>query len=299
MDIAFGVHTAPANTTSEELVSLWGRIEELPFEWISIWDHFYAADGHSTRCFDGVAVHMALATHTTRVRCGSLVYCAGYRHPAVLANAMAAIDHFSGGRCEVGLGAGWDQQEYDAHGIHFGTAGERLDLLDEYAAVLKALLGGGSVDHEGHHFNLDAAICNPAPLRTPMPLWIGGGGERRTLRIAAEHADGWNVPFISPDEYRHKNSVLDEHCAAVSRDPATVTRSVNVGIASDEGSLSRQFGVIADFVRPGVLMGSPHEMVDAIGRYVDAGAQQINVAVRSPFEIAALERMAAAIEELG
>lgn len=298
MDITFGVHTAPANTTTDELRTLWTRIEELPFEWISIWDHFYAADGTSTRCFEGIAAHTALAMHTSRVRCGSLVYCAGYRHPAVLANAMATIDHFSGGRCEVGLGAGWDQQEYDAHGIEFGSAGDRLDRLAEYAAALKALLTGAPVDHEGKYFRLDGATCDPAPLRRPMPLWIGGGGEKRTLAIAAAHADGWNVPFIDPDTYRRKNEVLDGHCAAISRDPSEVVRSVNVGVATDEESLARQFGVIAEFVRPGVLMGSTAQMVDSIGRYAQAGAQQVNVALRAPFEIPALEALAAAISEL-
>ena len=113
----FGVHTGPSKTDATELLGLWRRIEELPFDWISIWDHFYAADGDSTNCLEGVASHTALAMSTDRVRCGSLVYCAGYRHPAVLANAMAAIDQFSGGRCEVGLGAGWLEQEFAAHGI--------------------------------------------------------------------------------------------------------------------------------------------------------------------------------------
>lgn len=299
MAVAFGVHTGPAKTSVEELTALWGRIEELPFEWISIWDHFYAADGDSTSCFEGVAVHMALAMSTSRVRCGSLVYCAGYRHPAVLANAMAAVDQFSSGRCEVGLGAGWYEDEYRAHGIDFPGAGARLDLLEEYVQVVRGLLSGEPFSWEGRHFHLDAAVCDPAPVQRPVPIWVGGGGERRTLRIVAEHADGWNVPFAGPEEYAHKNAVLDEHCAAVGRRTADVTRSVNPGVATDEASLHRQFGAIAELVRPGVLMGSTDQMVDGIGRYIDAGAQQINVALRSPYEMAALEAIAAAIEQLG
>ncbi len=154
MTIAFGVHTGPANTTADELVSLWRRIEELPFEWISVWDHFYAADGDSTNCFEAVAVHTALAMKTSRVRCGSLVYCAGYRHPAILANAMATIDQFSGGRCEVGIGAGWHAQEYRAHGFEYPGDGARLDLMAEYAAVLKGLLRGEPFDFDGRFFQL-------------------------------------------------------------------------------------------------------------------------------------------------
>jgi len=299
MAVAFGVHTGPASTSVAELESLWARIEELPFEWISIWDHFHAADGRSTSCFEAVAVHMALAMRTTRVRCGSLVYCAAFRHPSILANAVAAIDQFSGGRCEVGLGAGWDEPEFAANGIQFRSAGERLDHLDEYARVLKLLLGGRPVDFGGRWFHLDSAICDPPPVQSPLPLWIGGGGEKRTLRIVAAHADGWNVPFISPEQYAHKNEVLDTHCADLGRDPSSVRRSVNVGVAPDRESLERQFGEIADFVSPGVLMGSTAEMVEGIGRFVDAGAQQINVALRAPYEVAALESIAEAIEQVG
>lgn len=299
MEVTFGVHTGPANTTAGELTGLWRRIEQMPFDWISVWDHFYSADGHSTRCFEGVAAHAALATSTERVRCGSLVYCAAYRHPAVLANAMATIDHFSGGRCEVGIGAGWDQQEFAVHGIEFPSAGRRLDRLDEYAAVLKGLLGGSAFDFSGEYYQIDGAVCDPAPLQSPLPLWIGGGGEKRTLGIVAKHADGWNVPFISPRDYAHKNRVLDEQCTSVDRDPAAVVRSVNVGVAPDDASLRRQFGAISEFVAPGVLMGSPAEMVEGIGRYAEAGAQQINVAMRAPFEIDALEAIAVAIGEFG
>lgn len=292
----FGVHTSPANTTVDELAALWARIEEGPFDWISIWDHFYGADGESTRCLEAVAVHTALALRTTRVRCGSLVYCAGFRHPGVLANAMAAIDHLSGGRCDVGLGAGWLGAEYRAYGIPFPGAGARLDLLDEYARCVRALLHDGEASFEGEHFRLDRAVCDPRPVQDRLPVWIGGGGERRTLRIVAELADGWNVPFISPEDYARKNRVLDEHCEAVGRDPGAVRRSVNVGCAPTEDSLRRQFGAIADFVRPGVLMGSPEQLVDGIGRFVEAGAQQVNLALRAPFELEALDVLAEAVQ---
>jgi alkanesulfonate monooxygenase SsuD/methylene tetrahydromethanopterin reductase-like flavin-dependent oxidoreductase (luciferase family) len=299
--IAFGVHTGPANTTVGELSALWRRIEELPFEWISIWDHFYSAaaytESDSPRCFEAVAVHTALAMSTSRVRCGSLVYCAGYRHPAVLANAMATVDQFSGGRCEVGLGAGWHVGEHTAHGIAFGSSRERLDLLEEYAQVVRGLLTGRRFSFEGRFFHLDDAICDPAPVR-PMPLWIGGGGEQRTLRIAAAHADGWNVAFVTPEQFAHKNDVLTRRCAEVGRDPASIVRSVNVGVATDDDSLRRQFGAMADVISPGVVMGSPAQMVDGIGRYVEAGAEQVNVALRSPYEHEALERIAEAIDSI-
>jgi alkanesulfonate monooxygenase SsuD/methylene tetrahydromethanopterin reductase-like flavin-dependent oxidoreductase (luciferase family) len=298
MPTTFGVHTGPADVTVTELLSTWRRIEELPFEWISIWDHFYAATGRSTNCLDAVAMHSALAMTTSRVRCGSLVYCAGYRHPGVLANAMSAIDHLSGGRCDVGIGAGWLGDEYAAYGIPFPRAAQRLDIMEESLRCVRGLLRNPSFSFEGEHFTLTDAVCDPRPVQAELPIWVGGGGERRTLRIAAELADGWNVPFIDPAEFRHKREVLHEHCADLGRDPAEVTCSINLGVAPDEASLQRQFGDIADFVRPGVLLGGTAQIVDRIGAYVDAGADQINVALRAPFELDTLEHLAVAIDEL-
>ena len=116
----FGVHSGPQDCTIAQLFELWERAEALGFDWISIWDHFYASQVPPERdCFEGIACHTALALRTTRVRVGSLVYCAGYRHPAVLANAGATIDHLSGGRFELGLGAGWHQGEFDGYGLPF------------------------------------------------------------------------------------------------------------------------------------------------------------------------------------
>lgn len=295
----FGVHTGPANTTVAELRSLWRRVEDGPFEWISVWDHFYAADGASTNCLDGIVAHTALALSTTRVRCGCLVYCAGYRHPGVLANAAAAIDQLSGGRCDLGIGAGWLQAEYDAYGIPFPPATTRLDLMEESVRCVRALLREAPASFEGTHFRLDGAVVDPRPVQPELPIWIGGGGERRTLRIVAELADGWNVPFVGPDEFARKSNVLDDHCAAVGHDPAEIRRSVNVGCAPTEESLARQFGAIAEFVRPGVLMGSGGRLVDGIGRYVEAGADQINLALRAPFELDALDHLAEAVTALG
>jgi len=288
----FGVHTGLQNTSTDELRALWRRIEGLGFDWISIWDHFYAADLSGTHCHEAVAAHAALACTTERVRVGSLVYCAGYRHPAVLANAIVTIDHLSGGRADVGIGAGWAQPEYDAYGIPFPSAGRRLDLLGEYVEIVRSLLRDEVTDHAGPHFTLTGAMCDPKPLQAALPVWIGGGGEQRTLRIAAEHADGWNVPFVAPETFAHKRRVLHRHCDEVGRDPAAIRCAVNVGLAWTDDSLRHQFGAMADYVRPGVLGGSDEEVVDRIGEYVAAGADQVNIALRAPWDVEALDRLA-------
>lgn len=293
--LAFGVHAGLQNTSTDELRSLWRRIEDLGFDWISVWDHFYAADLQGYDCLEAVSTHTALAMTTTRVRCGSLVYCAGYRHPAVLANAIATIDHLSGGRADVGLGAGWAITEYNAYGIPFPSAKERLDLLEEAVQCVRGLLHDDVTNFEGKYFTLTDARCEPRPVQAALPIWIGGAGEKRTLRIAAKYADGWNAPFLSPDDCRHKNAVLDAHCADVGRDPAAVRRSVNLGIVPDEAALHDRFGSIAEFVRPGVLIGGAKDVADRIAEYADAGIAQINLALRAPFDVDDIERAAEAI----
>lgn len=295
---AFGVHTGLQNTTVEELRDLWTRIEDDGFDWISIWDHFYAADLGGTQCLEAVACHTALACQTSRVRVGSLVYCAGYRSPAVLANAITTIDHLSGGRAELGLGAGWAHNEYAAYGIPFPSAGERLDLLEESVEAIRGLLRQDRVSFEGRHVRLVDAACDPKPVQPELPIWIGGSGEKRTLRIAARFADGWNVPFIAPDVLAHKKAVLAAHCAAVGRDPAAIRCAVNVGLCQDEDALRAQFGAMADFVRPGVLIGSPDQLVDRTGEYVEAGADQLNIAMRAPWDLSLLDLASAAIDQL-
>jgi F420-dependent oxidoreductase-like protein len=296
MDVRFGVHTGLQNTTIAELRELWRRIEELGFDWISIWDHFYAADASGNpHCLEAVTTHTALAAETTRVTCGSLVYSAGYRHPAVLANAIATMDHIAGGRVVLGLGGGWLQQEYDVYGLPYGTAGERLRKLDEYIQCVRGLLTQETTTFDGEFFTLREARCEPKPVQEHLPIWVGGGGERKTLRICAQHADGWNVPFVGPEAWAHKAQVLDEHCAAVGRDPAEITKTVNVGMAFTEEELRAQFGPMSDYVRPGVLSGSVAEMVDKVGAYVEAGAAQVNLAMRAPFDRDGLERFAAEV----
>ena len=224
-----------------------------------------------------------------------LHHVVGYRHPAVLAKAITAIDHLSGGRADMGIGAGWAVVEYEAYGIPFPGVKTRMDQLEEGIQVLRGLLHDDVTSFEGEWFTVKEARNEPRPLQAKLPIWIGGGGEKRTLKIAARYADGWNVPFISPDAFRHKNEVLDEHCAAVGRDPKEIKRAINVGLAWTEESLHAQFGALAELVRGGVLSGSDEQILDSIGTYVEAGADQVNIALRAPFDVDALERFSAAL----
>ncbi|HVJ96539.1 MAG TPA: TIGR03560 family F420-dependent LLM class oxidoreductase [Acidimicrobiia bacterium] len=296
MSTRFGVHTGLQHTSIPELRELWARIEAIGFDWISIWDHFYAADNSGDpQSLEAVASHTALAASTTRVTCGSLVYSAGYRHPAVLANAAATMDQVANGRIALGLGAGWLQNEYDVYGLPFGSAGERLRMLEEYVQCVRGLLTQERTTFDGEFFHLRDAMCEPKPVQERLPIWIGGGGEKVTLRIAAQHADAWNVPFVPPKVWARKSAVLDAWCDKVGRDPADITRAVNVGMAFTDEALRIQFGPMADGVKPGVLTGSVQEMVDKVGAYVDAGAQWVIVAMRAPFDRDGLEQFASEV----
>jgi F420-dependent oxidoreductase-like protein len=292
----FGVHAGLQDTDVPTLRALWRRIEDLGFDWISVWDHFYAATGSTNpRNLEAVALHAALACDTTRVEVGCLVYSVGYRHPAVLAKAITAIDLLSGGRAALGLGAGWSQPEYEAYGIPFPPVKVRMDQLAEAAEAVRPMLAGEPSTFAGEWFTLTDARNEPKPTQARIPLWIGGGGEQRTLRIAAAWADGWNVPFVDPATFAHKRGVLLRHCDAVGRDPAEIRTAVNVGLAWTDESLHQQFGQLAEYVRPGVLGGSDDEVLTRIGEYVEAGAQQVNIALRAPFDADALDRLAAAL----
>ena len=292
MALHFGVHTGLQNTTTDQLRGLWRDLEAAGYEWLSIWDHFYAADLVGHHGLEAVSMHAALALSTERVRCGSLVYSIGYRHPAVLANAAATLDQLSGGRVTMGLGAGWHRPEYEAHGLDFPAPGVRLRQLDEGIQCIRGLLTEDEFSFDGDHFTMRGARCEPHPVQKRLPLWIGGAGEQVTLRIAARHADGWNVPFISPEEFAHKGEVLDRHCQDVGRDPGSITRSANVGLAWREEDLDAQFGPALPLFRPGILTGSVGEVTDRVAAYAEAGAEWVILAARAPFDVEGLHRFA-------
>ena len=297
----FGIHAGPQDCTLADLRRLWRVADDEGFHWCSVWDHVYSVSDladPAKPAFEGVATMAALAAETRRVRVGCLVFCVCYRPLGVLAKAAVTIDHVSGGRCELGIGAGWNEIESRAFGIPFPSIRDRLDLLEESAAVLRRLFDGERVTFEGRQVHLTDALCEPRPVQTKLRLWIGGQGERRLLRIVARHADGWNAPFLAPEVFRDRNSTLERWCERERRDPLAITRTVNLGLAvgrdgaavrRQEENLRLMFGPMADLVRPGILVGTPAEVVDRIGAYADAGAEWVILALRAPFDWDGLE----------
>lgn len=291
----FGIHAGPQDCSLDDLRRLW-RVADEHFDWCSVWDHLYSVsdlEDPSKPAFEGVAIMSALAAATRRVEVGCLVFCTGYRNPGVLAKAAVTIDHVSGGRCVLGLGAGWNQAEFDAFGMQFRPIRERLDHLEETAEALRRLFDGETVTLEGRQATMSGAVCSPRPVQERLPLWIGGAGEKRLLRIVATWADGWNVPFMAPEAWAEKNAVLDRWCERVGRDPRAVRRTVNLGLAigesdararAQEEKLRLMFGALTDYVKPGHLVGTPAAVQDRLGAYERAGAEQVILALRAPFD---------------
>jgi len=297
----FGIHAGPQDCTFEDLRRLWRVADEQGFHWCSVWDHLCSVSdlGDPAKpAFEGIATMAALAASTTRVQVGCLVFCVGYRPVGVLAKAAVTIDHVSGGRCQLGLGAGWNEAEFRAFGLPYFEIKDRLTQLEEAAIVLRRLFDGERVTFAGRHVQLTDALCAPRPVQRRLPLWIGGQGEKRLLRLVARHADGWNVPFLAPALYAARTATLDEWCARERRDPRAIVRSVNVGLAigRDEATVRQQednlrlmFGPMTDFVRPGILVGTPPAVIERIGEYARAGAEWVILALRAPFDWDGLE----------
>jgi alkanesulfonate monooxygenase SsuD/methylene tetrahydromethanopterin reductase-like flavin-dependent oxidoreductase (luciferase family) len=289
----FGVHTGPQDCSVQELSDLWAGAEQLGFDWISIWDHFYPAQISPDRdCFEAIACHAALAVRTTRVRVGSLVYCAGFRHPAVLANAAVTIDHLSGGRLELGLGAGWHQAEFEGYGLPFEPPATRLRRLAETVEVIRLLWTEEVSNYQGEFVHLTNALCNPKPLQTPPRIWIGASGNQLALPLVGRLADGWNIAYVSPEAFGRKLEIVRQHSAH----PDRLVTGVNVGLVFAEKNadeeLKLRYGDAADLVKEGTLYGSVEQIVDKIGRYRQAGVDWINLGLRAPFDLAALRRFA-------
>jgi len=223
--------------TIEQQREVWRIADEAGFDHLWNFDHFHPIAGAPLDgdIFDGWSLLAAMAEATTRVRLGSMVTGNTYRNPAILAKMAATVDHLSGGRLEFGLGGAWAEVEHEMLGLEFPSVGERLRRLGEACQVVKKLWTEEKADFEGRYYRLQGAFANPKPVQKPHPpIWIGGGGEQRTLRIVARHADVWNLAGGPIEVARHKVEVLHRHCAEVGRDPAEIRLSVQLRFAPDD-----------------------------------------------------------------
>ncbi|MGH3402357.1 MAG: LLM class F420-dependent oxidoreductase [Streptosporangiaceae bacterium] len=245
----FAFKTAPQDTTWADMLAVWTAADDIEvFESGWNFDHFYPIRGDwRGPCLEGWSMLAALAQATRRLRLGTLVTGIHYRHPAVLANMAATIDIISGGRLELGLGAGWNEQESGAYGIELGTPGERSDRFEEACEVILGLLSTETMTFSGKYYQLNEARCEPKPVQQPHPpLCVGGSGERRTLRTAARFAQHWNSVRPDPAEITHKLEVLHQHCAEVGRDPSEILISSHLPDQGDPAATAASAAALAE-----------------------------------------------------
>ncbi len=248
-----GVFVFSHHTTYRVMRESWLRAEEMGFDTYYTHDHFYPYHGDpagpNLECWTLMA---AIAESTERIRFGPMVTGNSYRHPAVLAKIAATVDHISDGRLILGIGAGWMQAEYDAYGISFGTAAERLRALEESLVVLRKLLGPDPTsDFEGSVYRLANARAEPKPVQRSLPIAVGGKGEKVTLRLAAQYADDWHY-WGTVEEWRHLNQTLDAWCDRLGRDRSAVMRTV---MLADQKHWDRAEEYVAAGAQELVLVG--------------------------------------------
>jgi F420-dependent oxidoreductase-like protein len=274
----FAIKTAPQNTTWDAMLEVFRAADDIElFESGWTFDHFYPIFSDSTGpCMEGWITLTALAQATRRLRLGTLVTGIHYRHPAVLANMAATLDIVSGGRLEIGIGAGWNEEESGAYGIPLGSPKERSDRFEEACEVIVGLLTQETTTFKGAYYELTEARCEPKAVQRPHPpICIGGSGEKRTLRTAARFAQHWNFVGGTPEQFTRAVDVLHQHCADIGRDPAEILLSTHGRYSGDAAATAASAAELSE-----------------------VGAQLAIVTMSPPHSAADVDALAAALSEL-
>lgn len=302
-----------AVTSYEEMRRVASLAEELGFDSIWLCDHFLTlapdayvegagiagSGGSRARAEEASSMALlecwttlsALARDTRRLRLGTSVLCHSYRSPSVLAKMAATLDVISGGRLDLGLGAGWFEHEYRAYGIPFPRVGERIDQLAEGVEIIRRMWTEARPRFQGRHYAIDGAICDPPPLQRPHPpIWIGGEGDR-VHRLAARAADGVNVRWWGPSQVAGRGAYLDAACREFGRDPRALARSVTALFIAerDEGRAATTRERFAGIPGEGHVAGTPEQCVARIRRYVEAGVRHLLFSIPDVASSAGLE----------
>ncbi len=274
--VDYAVKTPPQHGAWQDFLDVWRAADECDaFAQAWNFDHFYplTADTHGT-CLESWTMLSALAQATSRIRIGSMVNGMHYRHPAVTANMAATVDHISGGRLDLGMGAGWNLEESNAYGIELGSIKERLDRFEEGVEVIVRLLGQEVTDFDGEYYTITDARCEPKPLQSPIPLLIGGSGKKRTLAVVAKWAQKWDAGFGSIADWQAKNEALLGHCENIGRDASEIVRSAHV--AWEAGA-------------------DPSMLADQAAELAAAGIDLVIFSMRGPYRAAEIEPLGTAL----
>jgi len=292
--IEFGIQTGPQHVTYPELLSVWQHVEREGFDHAWTFDHFIPIFSNPLGpCFEGWTMLTALMAQVPRLRAGTLVTGNSYRHPALLANMAATLDVVSGGRLEMGIGAGWWEMEYKAYGLDFPPVADRIRALEESVQIMKQLWTEPRANFAGKHYTVTDALCEPKPVQTPhIPIWIGGAGPKLTLRVVARHADGWNTFLMPREDYQILLGALEQHCDKAGRDPDTIRKSLACSLVIDTDSaklddklaaVARARGSTPDQVRSRTLVGTPDEVSNQVLSLAEQGVDHIILSIRAPY----------------
>jgi alkanesulfonate monooxygenase SsuD/methylene tetrahydromethanopterin reductase-like flavin-dependent oxidoreductase (luciferase family) len=306
--IGLGIQLWAQNTDWPSYLAAARRVDELGYDHLWTWDHLVSAVGDPDRpVFEGYTTLAAWAAVTSRTRLGLLVGANTFRNPAVVAKMVSTIDHISGGRAILGLGGGWHVREHEAFGVEFGRGfGDRLDWLEEALQVVRPLMAGEEVTHEGPRYRADRLRLAPPPVQARIPIMVGGVGEKKTLRSVARHADMWNAQ-LELDEAPHKIGVLLDHCADVGRDPAEIELTYNCTIVirdrEDEAQavLDRQVAhntLDPRDPRPRFWAGTVETIADRLAGFVGAGFRGFTIEELAPFDEETLVRLIGEVKPL-
>lgn len=266
----FGLDVSQHQLSWDELSRRVRLAEDLGFTGVWVFDHFTPLYGDPTGpCLEGWTLLAALAAVTRRVRLGTLVTGVTYRHPSILAAQAVTVDHVSGGRLDLGLGAAWHAREHRALGIDFPPAGERMDRLEEAVEVVRLLMTTDGATFAGRHHRLEDATYRPRPVQRPHPpLWIAGSGPRRLLPLAARVADVWHT-FGDPADLARKARILDEHAERAGRDPHAIRRATNVSLSQPSDAVRRAVEQRAQLGFDYLVASWPEEGQARVERFVD------------------------------
>jgi F420-dependent oxidoreductase-like protein len=298
--LRFGIQTPNQNTTWEELRDTWKEAEALGFHSAWLFDHFAPIFGDVDEpCLEGWTTLAALAAETERLRIGLLVTGNTYRNPALVAKMATTVDRISNGRVILGIGAGWFEREHQAYGFPFGTAKERAERLDEALAVITKLWTEDHPSFRGKYYTLDKAPFAPKNVQKPHPpIVIGGQGKQWIVPLVGRYADGLNaLPDVDPDGLRERRKIIADECARIRRTPCPTDVSImlplvaitKIPLAGPVVRLGAR-AVVRKEVARSILADSPDAIAERLQRYVDAGANEVILSLRPPFDREMLRR---------
>ena len=300
--IRFGIASGQQTYQWRQLKELWETADQLGYD--SLWtsDHLYAILVDPTEsAFEGWTTLAALSQHTGKARIGALVNCNGFRNPCLTAKMAATLDHASGGRFILGLGAGWFELEHKSFGFDFKPVPERLQALDEALRIVKAMLSEGKTTFHGRHYHVTDALCSPRPIQAPRPpLMIAGQGEKVLLRIVAEHADMWNTQG-SPDRMKDLIEVMRRHGDKIGRNIDEIEKTVAIPLCyrADKDREQRDMQLAAvlgrtspEEARKQMMIGGKQECLDKVEQYQRAGVTHFTLVSVAPFELDMVGRFA-------